>query len=65
MYSPSAFNSLKSTLPVVSSLFKLHPEVKRLFGLADLEADELRSSKRFKMQAIYMIQMLDTSLQVR
>ena len=48
-----------------SSLFKLHPEVKVLFGLADLESEELLASGRFKLQAKYMIQMLDTSLQVR
>mmetsp|Transcript_5730 Transcript_5730/g.11149 ORF Transcript_5730/g.11149 Transcript_5730/m.11149 type:complete len:158 (+) Transcript_5730:56-529(+) len=45
-------------------LFNLHPEVRALFGLSSLEinSDNLKTSKRFRTQAKYMIQMLDTSL---
>uniref|UniRef100_A0A7S3L8Z0 Globin domain-containing protein n=1 Tax=Amphora coffeiformis TaxID=265554 RepID=A0A7S3L8Z0_9STRA len=45
-------------------LFTLHPEVAKLFGLPGNNIPEMKQSKRFVMQAKYMIQMLDTSLQM-
>eukprot|EP00977_Amphora_coffeiformis_P021061 scaffold8782_cov145-Amphora_coffeaeformis.AAC.2 len=49
----------------LGSLFQLHPEVHALFGLDTLDnSEELAKSKRFRMQAKYMIQMLDSSLQM-
>ena len=47
------------------SLFEACPQVKVLFGFpidVDPTSDDVRKSKRFLMHASYMIQMLDTAL---
>lgn len=50
---------------IFTSLFQLHPEIQVLFGLSNLDSTEdLFQSKRFRMQARYMIQMLDSSVQM-
>ena len=52
-------------LPCLPRLFTLCPQAKILFGFRanlDPESDELLLSKRFKMHASYIIEMLDTAM---
>ena len=64
---PLAFVSIRFSLGIFAahSLFSKQPATKVLFGLPitiDPNSKELLDSRRFKMHAVYMIQMLDTAL---